>query len=110
MRNANEIYGEMQKAKREVRALNKQIRGLKKEHLQTVNAMNYQAYLKTKHWNDTRKKALKRAKCTCQLCGTKDSVLNVHHKTYENKGKEKAKDLIVLCSNCHAKFHDKLQD
>lgn len=68
---------------------------------------SYTEYLKSDHWKKTRKKALKRAKNRCQLCNKK-SKLQVHHRTYKNKGKEKNEDLIVLCNDCHAKFHDKL--
>nr|DAW76172.1 MAG TPA: Protein of unknown function (DUF968) [Bacteriophage sp.] len=39
----------------------------------------------------------------------------MHHKTYENHGREFNRDiadsdLIVLCRECHEKFHDKLSD
>lgn len=68
---------------------------------------NYSEYLKSEHWQKTRKRALSRAKYKCQLCGNKNEKLNVHHNTYENLGNEKNEDLIVLCESCHSKFHDK---
>lgn len=68
--------------------------------------VEYKEYLKSKHWQNTRLKALEVAGYKCQLCSSKDS-LNVHHNTYENKGNEDLKDLVVLCRKCHAKFHDK---
>lgn len=68
--------------------------------------LEYQEYLNSPHWKETRLKALKRAGNRCQLCSsTKD--LNVHHNTYKNKGHEDLNDLVVLCRKCHAKFHDK---
>ena len=68
---------------------------------------NYDKYLQSKHWKKTRKAALERAGYQCQLCSCKDSVLDVHHNSYDNIGKEKHKDLIVLCRPCHRKFHTK---
>tara|TARA_A100001515_G_scaffold131933_1_gene120014 strand:- start:176 stop:796 length:621 start_codon:yes stop_codon:yes gene_type:complete len=68
---------------------------------------NYDKYLQGKHWKNTRKSALERADFQCQLCSCKDSVLEVHHNNYDNIGKEKPKDLIVLCRPCHRKFHTK---
>ena len=68
---------------------------------------NYSDYLKSDHWQKMRKLALSRAKYKCQLCSTKNVKLNVHHNTYENLGNEKNEDLIVLCENCHKKFHNK---
>jgi len=71
--------------------------------------MPYKEYLKTEHWQEVRKAALKKAGYKCALCGSTEH-LNVHHRTYENRGDEDIKDVIVLCQNCHAKFHDKLQE
>ena len=65
----------------------------------------YKAYLQTFHWIQTRNKALERAGFKCQLCNSDDN-LQVHHRTYENLGDEQNADLIVLCANCHKKFHD----
>lgn len=69
--------------------------------------MMYKDYLQTHHWKETRENALIKSNYKCALCNS-IVQLNVHHKTYENRGNEKPEDLIVLCRNCHAKFHDKL--
>lgn len=69
---------------------------------------SYSAYLKSDHWRETRAGALARAAGKCQLCGSDDS-LNVHHNTYERLGAELPADLIVLCREHHAKFHDVLE-
>lgn len=69
--------------------------------------MEYQEYLKSDHWQQIRLKALSKAGNRCQLCSS-TSNLNVHHNTYKNKGNEDLKDLVVLCRECHTKFHDKL--
>lgn len=65
----------------------------------------YKEYLNSPHWKEIRLKALARAGNRCQLCSSTDS-LNVHHNTYRNRGNEDLKDLVVLCRNCHEKFHD----
>ena len=66
--------------------------------------MEYNDYLKTKHWQRFRKRALKRADNHCQLCA---SVLdlNVRHNSYERIGRERKSDVIVLCRRCHKHYH-----
>lgn len=74
--------------------------------------MDYKDFLNTPYWDGVRNYKLKRAKYCCELCGAK-GILHVHHKTYERHGREHMKsiankDLVVLCKDCHEKFHDKL--
>lgn len=76
------------------------------ENITDLKYMPYKEYLQTNHWKIVKKKALIRAGNKCQLCSSKLN-LNVHHNTYENRGQEKDEDLIVLCQDCHGKFHDK---
>jgi len=79
------------------------------EQFQQLVSLPYSEYLKSDHWQQTRKYALKRAGFACQLCNVKGVSLHVHHRTYKNLGHEDNRDLIVLCADCHAKFHDKLE-
>lgn len=72
-----------------------------------ANNMPYQDYLKSGHWWYARQRKMHKADGHCELCFKTDH-LHVHHKTYDHKGCEHENDLIVLCANCHAKFHDKL--
>lgn len=77
-----------------------------------VLSMEYSPFLNTPYWDAVRNYKLKKANYRCELCNAK-AKLNVHHKTYEHHGQEHFKhiadkDLIVLCEECHAKFHDKL--
>lgn len=76
-----------------------------------IKSMKYKDFLKTLYWKAIAETKKARAKNSCQLCGGKES-LAVHHKTYENHGYElyNMGDLIVLCKNCHSKFHDKVED
>lgn len=76
--------------------------------IQELKEMDYKDYLQTPEWNATRKKMFRRADYQCQLCNANKTTLNVHHKTYDRLGAENYDDLIVLCENCHAKFHDKV--
>lgn len=66
----------------------------------------YQKYLRSDHWQETRKKALKRAGYKCQVCGCNKN-LQVHHNTYKNIWHEDPTDLVVLCYKCHKIFHNK---
>lgn len=80
-------------------------------HLETLEEMPYEQYLQTFEWqqrrDQARDQALRDAGNRCQLCN-KSKFLNVHHKTYERRGHELPEDLIVLCRDCHARFHNKL--
>jgi len=72
--------------------------------------MNYREYLKTEHWQNCRDEMLCLSNHRCFLCNapSHETQLQVHHKSYERLGNEHIMDLIVLCADCHAKFHDKL--
>lgn len=70
-----------------------------------LKAMPYKDYIKTDHWQHFRKEALKHFNATCQLCGANDTTLDVHHKTYINRGRETFNDVIVLCRHCHDLYH-----
>ena len=65
----------------------------------------YQKYLQSPEWQSTRKQAIARAGYRCQLCGAYASCLEVHHNTYENLGNAHPTDIIVLCHDCHSRFH-----
>lgn len=66
---------------------------------------DYDEYLKTEHWKITKRLTLEHYKNVCAVCGT-DKKLNVHHITYENKGKEKLEDLQILCERHHKETHN----
>lgn len=66
--------------------------------------MNHDDYLKTKHWQRVRKRALKRADNHCQLCNSVYD-LNAHHNSYERIGRERKSDVVVLCMRCHKHYH-----
>jgi len=71
--------------------------------------LSYGEFLKTSYWAVVREYVLESRGGCCAICPSKKN-LNVHHKTYIHHFYEHAhlEDLIVLCRECHAKFHNKL--
>lgn len=67
----------------------------------------YEDYLETKHWKEASLGIKNIYDNKCCLCGASETELHVHHNNYNNIGREKLTDLIVLCKDCHSKFHDK---
>ena len=64
---------------------------------------NYQKYLKSKAWSETREKFFEQVGRQC-ICG--NPATQVHHKTYDNIGKENLlTDLAGLCHLCHRGVH-----
>ena len=64
---------------------------------------NYEKYLNSKAWAETRKKFFEQAGRQC-ICG--DMATQVHHKNYNNIGKENLlTDLVGLCDRCHRDVH-----
>ena len=68
---------------------------------------NYKEYLKTDKWKKKREEAFNHYGNCCALCSS-DKNINIHHRNYDNLGKENVKtDLIVLCQECHEIFHER---
>lgn len=86
-----------------------QIESLRQSKIDRLKSMKYTDYLETHHWKTVRKMMLDHAGHRCQLCNACDRSLHVHHRTYENRGRETQSDLIVLCADCHGQFHEKLE-
>lgn len=68
----------------------------------------YHKYLKSKQWREKKEVLFKvrGRKCERYKKGKCSKKIEVHHKTYENIFNEKLEDLEVLCSNCHKKEHN----
>jgi hypothetical protein len=66
----------------------------------------YQVYLDSKEWKKRRKYAYNFHGNVCFVCET-TTKLHVHHGTYRRLGKEKMKDLFILCKNHHFQLHDR---
>lgn len=80
------------------------LKDLRTKEILRLKALPYREYLKSRHWRDTRLRALDKANFRCQVCNT-DEKLEVHHRTYEDLGNEQLEDLTVLCQFCHTSFH-----
>jgi len=72
-----------------------------------VVSPTWNQYKRTRRWAVIREWAVERAEHRCQLCNSASKKLDVHHRTYDRYGMEKAADLVVLCGRCHSKFHGK---
>lgn len=77
--------------------------------------LEYQAYIRSKEFDEVRKIVKERDK-VCQTCGrTQEEIdnnpklsFNCHHRTYRNLfkgGETEAADCILLCSCCHRAIH-----
>lgn len=75
----------------------------------STTSINHKKYIKSEDWNIKRKAKLKEAEYKCQLCSANETELHVHHNNYNNLGHEEMSDLIVLCKECHSRFHNKLE-
>jgi len=67
----------------------------------------YFELLKHPKWQKKRLEILERDNFTCQLCGDKETCLNIHHKKYISNRKPwkyDNEDLITLCEDCHNTF------
>lgn len=70
---------------------------------EALRALDYRDYLRTRHWRRTREAAIAHYGARCVLCGSYE--IEVHHRTYENLGRETVSDLVVLCVGCHSRWH-----
>lgn len=64
----------------------------------------YNELLKDPRWQKRRLEIFERDNWTCQICGTKDKMLHVHHIAYiKNRKPWDYPDnlLITLCEECH---------
>ncbi len=69
------------------------------------NRISYQQYLQSPHWKRTRKRALKAGRYKCANCGTSQTILETHHRSYQRMGHERLTDLIIYCGPCHTLEH-----
>lgn len=69
---------------------------------------NYQAYLRSAHWQRVKDRYYKTHKYKCTHCRCRKN-LHLHHLTYKRIGCERMTDLIYLCARCHAAEHGRLR-
>lgn len=63
----------------------------------------YGKYRESPAWKRKRDLVMERNKGKCAWCQAEGK--QVHHKTYDNIGKEPLSDLVVLCGKCHKEEH-----
>ncbi len=66
-------------------------------------------YLKSEHWQNMRLTKLASARARCYRCLKVDDSNDVHHLSYRNIYDVDLSDLVVLCRECHTKFHEVLE-
>jgi len=68
----------------------------------------YRMYLDSLCWKSRRLERLAIDDSQCTYCGARNTVLQIHHLTYERVGNEDVNtDLTTLCETCHSKAHQK---
>ncbi|HUS50495.1 MAG TPA: HNH endonuclease signature motif containing protein [Candidatus Paceibacterota bacterium] len=68
----------------------------------------YDVYIKSTYWQEIRSILIEEVEYKCEDCGKlkeEKYLLQCHHITYENLGRELRKDLVVLCKECHRLRH-----
>jgi len=68
---------------------------------------SYKEYMFSEHWK-LKKQEYKNSefyKGCCEICKQKNVILDLHHKSYKNIGKEKLEELSQLCKKCHSVVH-----
>lgn len=73
--------------------------------LSSLKSMPYKSYLKTEHWQHFRKEVIDHYDGKCAVCNS-EKELNVHHRSYKNRGRETFNDVVLLCRDCHSKIHE----
>ena len=68
-----------------------------------LNRKTYTDAIESPRWKRLRSEMIKEAGNICDNCKEHFDYLELHHKHYKNLGKEKKKDLMVLCAPCHKK-------
>ena len=82
------------------------MRMIVEDRLYDTTEMRYDLYLQTAEWQTLRRIKMETAGHRCQVCNSDAGPLEIHHRTYERRGKERMDDLTVLCRRCHQVHHD----
>lgn len=76
----------------------------------------YTAVIASKRWRRLRVKRLANSENCCERCGwkkeswDKSRSLDLHHRTYDRLGEERADDLELVCSVCHIRADQERAD
>jgi hypothetical protein len=74
----------------------------------SIKYIKYNYFLQTPYWKVISEIKKRDSDYKCNLCNSGEK-LETHHKTYDHRGDEirHMNDLIVICNDCHRKFHDR---
>ena len=61
----------------------------------------YAKHMKSKYWAELKSKVIKRRGKMCERCRNVSCSLDLHHLHYRTFGKERQKDVQLLCRDCH---------
>lgn len=83
------------------------------EEREELVALPYAEYLRTPYWRRKRAAVLlaRRLRCMSKHCDDGDSWLgwesdlHVHHLHYKTRGREQLSGLLLLCKQCHQRWH-----
>jgi len=75
----------------------------------------YNAYLKSEHWQQLRRRVIQRDHFECQNCFSRvtEGSAHVHHMSYDGLnrvGHSFAFECVTLCRKCHEDFHPHMQE
>ena len=79
---------------------------MKKDQEKTLS---YEEQIKSPYWQKRRLQILQRDNFTCQICGSTEKTLHVHHLHYRKDAKiwdYPDSLLITLCEDCHRMEHE----
>lgn len=72
-----------------------------------VEPSGYREYIQSEAWQEQRRRlAASGRRRDCYGCGRADGPKDVHHRTYDNLGNERLRDLVFLCRACHDRVHE----
>ena len=63
--------------------------------------LKYAEHLRSSYWSQLKQKVLKRRGHKCEQCQSSDKPLDLHHQHYRTFGRERQKDVLLLCRECH---------
>ena len=64
-------------------------------------ADRYAAHIKSAYWAELKRKVIKRRGKKCERCCKEGGPLDLHHLHYRTFGRERQKDVQLLCRPCH---------
>lgn len=99
-----EIKKEKIEAHEKAKLTEKKTTNNKKRQDKTIDKSTYSEKLKHPKWQKKRLEVFNRDSWKCQLCGSEDKTLNVHHKSYKygNEPWEYDDDnFVTVCEICH---------